>query len=460
MLEGRIDRDSTAGIRAAIDRAFPANLVVDELNRGGELGVAGTAPTLPEVSAYEGPFDQDRPDDGDGPVEWMAAVYTAVVAVTHEAFSRVSNECEAALDASRVEAPDAKLALETLRFFYDRYESYDQALLPVWSAFDGELDVVDVMRVSPFDANALFDEEKLGEPGNPAKKLAGVRFGHFGGFLDRRWRRSDLMWGRLDGAERLIEALLEPGAERTELIRAAQLAIVREELPAPSGLADLIYRQLLDGDDRGDRDAAGPSRRRARSARAGGDQQPADAVGRARQPRRTPRPARARRPHDAAHRGPGPRRDRRPVPGDDREPAGAHGVGSGVGAGPVGDDRRRRRRARLVRAPARPLLGIRPVAVGGAVARASASRSAVTASRRPDGSGSASRCSSCSSSRRSRGSARDSHTANAPGPENALSGSGVISQEPPRSLPNGSFMLRTPRKFRGTPTPHPAEGDP
>ena len=138
--------------------------------------------------------------------------------------SRASNECEAALDASRVEAPDAKLALETLRFFYDRYESYDQALLPVWSAFDGELDVVDVMRVSPFDANALFDEEKLGEPGNPAKKLAGVRFGHFGGFLDRRWRRSDMMWGRLDGAERLIEALLEPGAERTELIRAAQLA--------------------------------------------------------------------------------------------------------------------------------------------------------------------------------------------------------------------------------------------
>ena len=261
VLEGRIDRDSTAGIRAAIDRAFPATLVVDELNRRGELGVAGPALNLPEVTAYDGPFDQDRPDHGDGPVEWMATVYNAVVAVTHEAFSRASNECEAALDASRVEAPEAKLALETLRFFYDRYESYDQALLPVWSTFDGELDVVDVMRVSPFDANALFDEEKLGEPGNPAKKLAGVRFGHFGGFLDRRWRRSDMMWGRLDGAERLIEALLEPGAERTELIRAAQLAIVCEELPERSGLADLIYRQLLDGGDGGDRDTAALSDR-------------------------------------------------------------------------------------------------------------------------------------------------------------------------------------------------------
>lgn len=67
----------------------------------------------------------------------------------------------------------------------------------------------------------------------PQNKLAGTTLGHFGGFLDRGWRRNDLMWGRLDGAEALVRGVmkeLDPGAAGP-LIDELQLAIVRAERP-------------------------------------------------------------------------------------------------------------------------------------------------------------------------------------------------------------------------------------
>jgi hypothetical protein len=67
----------------------------------------------------------------------------------------------------------------------------------------------------------------------PQNKLAGTTLGHFGGFLDRGWRRNDLMWGRLDGAEALVRSVLQevgPGDART-LIDQLQLGIVQAERP-------------------------------------------------------------------------------------------------------------------------------------------------------------------------------------------------------------------------------------
>jgi hypothetical protein len=64
-------------------------------------------------------------------------------------------------------------------------------------------------------------------------KLAGTTLGHFGGFLDRGWRRNDLMWGRLDGAEALIRGVLkdsDPDAVGP-LLDEIQPAIVRAERP-------------------------------------------------------------------------------------------------------------------------------------------------------------------------------------------------------------------------------------
>jgi predicted acylesterase/phospholipase RssA len=43
----------------------------------------------------------------------------------------------------------------------------------------------------------------------PATKLAGMKLNHFGGFLKRSWRANDWLWGRLDGAEHVIRALVD-----------------------------------------------------------------------------------------------------------------------------------------------------------------------------------------------------------------------------------------------------------
>ena len=47
-------------------------------------------------------------------------------------------------------------------------------------------------------------------PSRLEDKLAGVQLGHFGAFYKRSWRINDWMFGRLDGAERLVRILMNP----------------------------------------------------------------------------------------------------------------------------------------------------------------------------------------------------------------------------------------------------------
>ena len=102
------------------------------------------------------------------------------------------------------------------------------------------------MRISPVDATNLIDEAK-----DRRHKLAGTALANFGAFIDQRWRQNDMMWGRLDGAERLIYALLpmqddDTKVVRKELIEQAHRAILREEL-VPDGrekVVDLICKAL------------------------------------------------------------------------------------------------------------------------------------------------------------------------------------------------------------------------
>lgn len=113
--------------------------------------------------------------------------------------------------------------------YYRRYESFDMVSLPLTYPGLESVNPVDVVRIAPEDATNIVSE---GDSDTPAK-LAGIRLGHFGGFLDADWRRNDLLWGRLDGAERILTTLL-PGSEhndaRNDLINRAQGAILREEL--------------------------------------------------------------------------------------------------------------------------------------------------------------------------------------------------------------------------------------
>jgi patatin-related protein len=115
-----------------------------------------------------------------------------------------------------------------LKHYYNNFDEYDQISFPIFYQTQvGESVKIDVMRISPKDAIGLIDEKESGK-----MKLAGESLFHFGAFLDRVWRWNDIMWGRLDGSERLITSLL-PDAEykeiRAYLTKKAQVKILEEE---------------------------------------------------------------------------------------------------------------------------------------------------------------------------------------------------------------------------------------
>jgi patatin-related protein len=108
-----------------------------------------------------------------------------------------------------------------LRFTYDAFEAYDVPLLMLqFGTPIGETNPVDIVRVSPADA---------GGPAGTRSPLKGLGLHHFAAFLDERWRAHDMLWGRLDGAECLIRALLPRDDPRVEpLVRAAHDAILAD----------------------------------------------------------------------------------------------------------------------------------------------------------------------------------------------------------------------------------------
>ncbi len=113
-----------------------------------------------------------------------------------------------------------------LYHYYDYFEYYDMLIFPVYYGTGvEESDEAEIIRVSPEDATNLFDEKKAGR-----KKLAGTAVANFGAFFTQEWRENDMMWGRLDGAECLVKALLGEGDERAELIEEIHQSILQDEL--------------------------------------------------------------------------------------------------------------------------------------------------------------------------------------------------------------------------------------
>ncbi|MEK6274362.1 MAG: patatin-like protein [Actinomycetota bacterium] len=176
--------------------------------------------------------------DNFGPIEEAA---DAVSDALKPAFTRARSH---ALQATRMDRPDFarpdavgtyelnQVVLAPLRSFYDQYEEYDSVIFPIAYGITTEAARAEVIRISPLDATSLINETS---PSESRRKLAGVALGHFGGFFERAWRQNDIMWGRLDAAERLMTTLLPDSDERKQLLKDAQMAIVRDEF----GLNDL-----------------------------------------------------------------------------------------------------------------------------------------------------------------------------------------------------------------------------
>jgi hypothetical protein len=140
------------------------------------------------------------------------ATAAAIADRFRKVFIRAAADAEACLD------PDS-------RRWFDQFEYYDQIVFPIfYEASVGEAEVCEVFRISPRDATSILDEN---DPVERRRKLAGTALFHFGAFLNREWRQNDLMWGRLDAAERIIKSVR--CAQSHALIHEAHLAIVESE---------------------------------------------------------------------------------------------------------------------------------------------------------------------------------------------------------------------------------------
>ena len=113
--------------------------------------------------------------------------------------------------------------------YLDTFEYYDMLIFPIYYGTDvGESDEVEIIRVSPEDATSLVNE--TGAKGK--KKLAGTTLANFGAFFAKEWRENDMLWGRLDGAECILKAMLPEGTERDGFIHDLQVAILQEDMVA------------------------------------------------------------------------------------------------------------------------------------------------------------------------------------------------------------------------------------
>jgi hypothetical protein len=110
----------------------------------------------------------------------------------------------------------------------------------------GEFDPIKIDRISPDDACSI-------RSGGTAACLKGIDFYNFGAFFSRAYRENDYLWGRLHGAERMIDIIASsvepalPDATMAMLKRDAFLAILDEEaqhLTADPDLVEGIRREV------------------------------------------------------------------------------------------------------------------------------------------------------------------------------------------------------------------------
>ncbi len=97
---------------------------------------------------------------------------------------------------------------EELLSRFKGFKQVDQVLYPFESLTEiGEKEIINTVRISPNDAQL-----GLGKSKGLEDKLTGDTLYAFGGLFKKSWRSNDILWGRLDGLNRIVEALITPEA--------------------------------------------------------------------------------------------------------------------------------------------------------------------------------------------------------------------------------------------------------
>lgn len=170
-------------------------------------------------------------DDGAGLLDGLEARLDLV---------RLDGETDARLATAFAGLPRA--ARRALLLTYLGFPYFDVATLPLLQG-EGldEFDPIKVDRIAPDDATAI-------RSGGAEATLKGIQFLTFGAFFSRSYRENDYLWGRLHGAERMIDITvstlpanirLKPGRVAA-FKRRAFLAILDEEEPRLTAIAPLI----------------------------------------------------------------------------------------------------------------------------------------------------------------------------------------------------------------------------
>ena len=125
---------------------------------------------------------------------------------------------------------------------YLGFAYFDIATLPLLQGEGlGEFDPIRVDRISPDDATAI-------RKGGAEATLKGIQFNTFGAFFSRAYRENDYLWGRLHGADRLVDITLstmspsrrlKPGRV-TRIKQALFHAILDEESDRLTAIGPLI----------------------------------------------------------------------------------------------------------------------------------------------------------------------------------------------------------------------------
>jgi patatin-related protein len=189
------------------------------------------------------PIDKWVYEHGRGPEEY-AREHGPELAQVEEELGKALEKALAGFSGSlfaRVRAIAERWSPERRKDILVRYLGFpfwDILLYPIQAVSEaGERDAIEIVRMSPLDATLL----DLPDPDKP--KLAGMAVMHFGAFFKRDGRENDYLWGRLDGAERLIGLLLgddHSEEERAKWCRKAFAAIADEEGEVLTNATELL----------------------------------------------------------------------------------------------------------------------------------------------------------------------------------------------------------------------------
>ena len=131
---------------------------------------------------------------------------------------------------------------------YVGFPVWDALIFPVISLSQlPQLTPITVHRFSPVDATCLHAVDGHGKAKpQPAAKLEGVSYGHFGAFFEKAWRENDYLWGRLDGAELVLRLLSRQSGSDLDLtghLKSALTAILDAE-KQPLTQIDPVWQAL------------------------------------------------------------------------------------------------------------------------------------------------------------------------------------------------------------------------